>query len=232
MAVALAADILARVRTITMDSGGVFWGLYEAQQWLNEGLDLLVTLKPDENTLPAVMDVVAGALQSIPATAKALVRVTRNIGGPAIYLADRADLEAYEPMWMDATGEWVRHFMFDEKHPRKFWIYPQPSQVVGVTPQIEVMCSYPFDAVDIYLADNSANPTPTVTTVSVSNPTAMVDYVLGRQYQQQNEAGAQQRAANHFQSFFTLMGLANEAKMYANPNRPVAPSVADAKGYK
>lgn len=229
---ALAADILARVRTITTDAGGVFWGFYEAQQWLNEGLDLLVTLKPDENTLPAVMDVVSGALQVIPATAKAFIRAVRNVEGPAIYHADRADLEAYEPMWMDAEGEWVRHAMFDEKHPRNFWIYPQPYSTFGATPKIEIICSYPFAAVDIYLANNALNPSPAVTTISVSNPTAMVDYVLGRQYQQQNEAGAQQRAANHLQSFFTLMGMANEARMYANPNRPVAPSVADAKGYK
>lgn len=232
MSTVMAADILARVRTITMDAGGVFWGFYEAQQWLNEGLDLLVSLKPDENTIPAVMDVVSGALQAIPATAKALIRVSRNVVGPAIYPADRADLEAYDPMWMDAEGEWVRHFMFDEKHQRNFWIYPQPYPTFGSTPKIEVICSYPFAPVDIYLADNSMNPSPAVTTVSMSNPTALVDYVLGRQYQQQNEAGAQQRAANHLQSFFTLMGMANEAKMYANPNRPVSPNVADAKGYK
>lgn len=225
----LAADVLARVRTITMDSGGVFWGFYEAQGWLNEGRNLVATLKPDENPQKAALSLVDGSLQSIPATALAFIRAVRNVGGPAIYPADRADLEAYAPLWMDATGPWVRHVMWDEKQPRNFWIYPQPT---ATSPSIEIVCSYPFTAIDVYLSDNTANPTPAHTTIDVSNDAAMVDYVLGRQYQQQNEAGAQQRAANHFQSFFTLLGLVNEAKMYANPNRPVAPSVADAKGYK
>ncbi|NCC84836.1 MAG: hypothetical protein EOM03_12030 [Clostridia bacterium] len=225
----LAADILSRVRTISMDTDGVFWGLYQAQGWLNEGLDLLVALKPDENTRTAIVDVTAGAMQSIPDTAKLFVRAHRNVGGPAVYVADKQDIEAYSPIWMDATGEWVRHFMFDEKHPRKFWIYPQPT---GTAPQLEIACSYAFTPVDIYLADGTENPAPTQTTVDVSVPAALVDYVLGRQYQQQNEAGAQQRAMNHLQSFFTLFGLITEAKLYANPNRPVTPNVAEAKGAK
>lgn len=229
MADVLAADVLARVRSITMDAGGVFWGLYEAQRWLNEGRNLVATLKPDENPQKVALAIVSGSLQAIPAAALAFIRAVRNVGGPAIYPADRADLEAYDPMWLDASGRWVRHAMFDEKHPRNFWIYPQPT---GVAPSIEIICSYPFAAVDIYLPDDTENPDPTHTTIDVSNDAAMVDYVLARQYQTQNEAGAQQRAASHFQSFFTLMGMVNEAKMYANPNRPVAPNVADAKGYK
>lgn len=228
----LAADILARVRTITMDAGGVFWGFYEAQTWLNEGLDLLVSMKPDENTSLSNQNVVAGARQSIPEGAKAFIRATRNVGGPAVYLADKHDLEAYDPLWMDATGQWVRHFMFDEKHPRNFWIYPQPTPVVGQTSQIEVACSYAFPAIDVYLPGGTLNTSPTVTSFTVSNPAAMVDYVLGRQYQQQNEAEAQQRAVNHFQNFFTLFKLTNEARLFAHPARPATPNAADAKGAK
>lgn len=228
----LAADILARVRTITMDAEGVFWGFYEAQRWLNEGLDLLVSLKPDENTRESVTTIVPGAVQSIPDDAKSFIRASRNVGGPAIYLADKSDIEAYDPLWMDAEGDWVRHFMFDEKTPRQFWIYPQPFVLPTVTRKIEIVCSYEFTPVDIYLADDTLNPAPAQTTISVSNPAAMVDYVLGRQYQQQNEAGAQQRAASHLQSFFTLFKLTNEARLYANPNRPVSPNAAEAKGAK
>ena len=225
----MAADVLTRVRTITMDTGGVFWGPFEAQQWLNEGRDLVATLKPDENPQKSSMELVSGAMQSIPSAALAFIRAVRNVGGPAIYPADRADLEAYAPLWMDTEGQWVRHVMWDEKQPRNFWIYPQPP---APRTDIEIVCSYPFTAVDIYFPGGAPNPTPTHTTVDVSNDAAMVDYVLARQYQQQNEAGAQQRAASHFQSFFTLLGMINEAKLYANPSRPVAPNIADAKGSK
>lgn len=223
----LASDVLARVRAITMDTGGVFWGNYMAQTWLNEGRKLYVTMKPDDGAAVVDMPVSAGSMQTIPANAIAFIKAIRNVGGPAVTVADMADIEAVAPMWMDATGPWVKHFMFDDKLLRNFWIYPQPTTR---QPRLQVACSFEPTPCDIYLPTNQVNPAAKHTTVDVPLDAALVDYILARQYQQQGEGEAQQRAANHMTVFYKLLGLNKEAETYVNPNRPTVPSVASSRG--
>lgn len=224
---ALAADVLARVRTITMDAGGVFWGNFAAQGWLNEGRKLYVTMKPDDGADVTEVPIVPGAMQTIPDNAIAFIKAIRNVGGPAVRVADMQDIEAASPSWMDATGQWVKHFMFDDKLLRHFWIYPQPTVK---NPRLQIACSFDPVPCDIYLPNNSPNPAATHVTVDVPNDAALVDYILARQYQQQGEGEAQQRAANHMTVFYKLLGLTKEAELYVNPNRPMVPSVANSAG--
>ena len=224
---ASAVDVLARVKAITMDLGGTFWGNFTSQGWLNEGRKLIVTLKPDDGASLAEVAVVPGALQSIPVNAIAFIKVIRNMGGPAVRVADMADIEAVDPMWMDTQAQWVRHFFFDDKLLRNFWIWPNPTVRL---PRLQIACSFEPVPCDVYLPTNLPNTEVTHATVDVPNDAALVDYILARQYQQQGEGEAQQRAANHMTSFYKLLGLAKEAEVYTNPNRPQAPSVASSVG--
>lgn len=224
---ALAADVLARVRAITMDAGGTFWGNYVTQTWLNEGRKLYVTMKPDDGAAVTEVAVQAGAMQTIPDNALAFIKAIRNVGGPAVRVADISDIEAYAPTWMDATGPWVKHFMFDDKLLRNFWIYPNPTTR---NPRLQIACSFEPIPCDIYLPSNQINSAAKHTTVDVPNDAALVDYILARQYQQQGEGEAQQRAANHMTVFYKLLGLTKEAELYVNPNRPMVPSVASSAG--
>lgn len=224
---ALAIDVLARVRAITMDAGGTFWGNYATQAWLNEGRKLYVTVKPDDGAAMIDHPLVPGAVQTIPDNAMAFIKAIRNVGGPAVRVADISDIGAVDAMWMDATGPWVKHFMFDDKLLRNFWIYPNPTVK---TPRLQIVCSFEPVPCDVYLPSNQLNTAATHTTVDVPNDAALVDYILARQYQQQGEGEAQQRAANHMTVFYKLLGLTKEAEVYVNPNRPMVPSVASSTG--
>lgn len=220
---ATAVSVLDRVRTITMDAGGVFWGFAQAQAWLNEARRMYVLLKPDASVAVPTVAITPGALQILPAGALAFLKVLRNVGGPVVTLADVLDLGNADPLWMDATGEWVRHFMFDDKNPKAFWIYPNPTVR---NPTLQIMCSVEPVPCDVYTDLGVLTTSPAHPLVDVDNDAALVDYVLARNYQQQNVGESQLRAATHMKNFFNLLGMTHEASTYTNPNAPQMPNVA------
>ena len=220
---ATAVSVLDRVRTITMDAGGVFWGFVQAQAWLNEARRMYIMLKPDAGSVITNVAIIPGALQTLPAGSLAFIKAIRNVNGPAVTLADVLDIGNADPLWMDQLGLWVHHFMFDDKNPKAFWIYPNPT---APNPRLQIMCSMEPTPCDVYLDTGLVNPNPTHPLVDVDNDAALVDYVLARNYQQQNVGESQMRAATHMKNVFNLLGMTHEAATYTNPNAPQVPNVA------
>ena len=142
MATVLASNIIGRARTIFQDDTAVRWPDAECLGWLNDGQREIVISRPEANVVNAMMTMVAGTKQTIPAIGVQLIDVIRNMTGVGnatpggvVRLIDREVLDSTIPTWHSdlaaASGE-VKHYVFDGRDPKTFYVYPQSSGVTGV----------------------------------------------------------------------------------------------------
>lgn len=132
---ATAGELTSEAATTLFDETGVRWTETELIGYLNDAQKLVCLLKPIAYTLNVPVQLVPGPLQSIPAGGTILVDVLYNLGaggatpGRGITQIARKLMESYRPSWRSdpAAGE-VKHFVFDERDPTHFEVYPsQPS---------------------------------------------------------------------------------------------------------
>lgn len=206
-----ARDVMKRASTILQDEDAVRWPAPELHGYLNDGLREIVAIKPNALAKTVNLSLVAGTLQSLPATFTVLSRVVRNMktqttGGNAIRpLAKREIMDSHLPGWQDQTvmpfAKEVVHVIHDLADPRSYYVVPGNDgtglieAVVGGMPAVNAPPATPAAAL---VLDNYTNP--------VDMPdiyqNALVDYVLYRSYSKDGRvAGAAQRAQAHFELF-------------------------------
>lgn len=181
------------------------------QQWDNAvlvpyiNLFLLETMNLKPEAYPTVQNIslVAGAVQSIPATAISLIDIVCNMGtagttrGAAIDAITKEALDALIPGWMSYTAATdVEHYVRDDRNPRRFYVFPPqpvtPTKVEAIlhippTPITEEDGTFPFD--------NSYIP-------------AAIDYVIYRALVEETTIpNAQAKAAVFYQKFLQDLGL-------------------------
>lgn len=111
------------------DPEGVTWTEAQLISALNQALRTLTLLRPECTAKEAVIDLVNGARQKIPADGFRLIRVIRNVRasgemGQVIRLVKKEDLDSASHSWMSAAGTHVKEYMFDRRIPKQFFIYP------------------------------------------------------------------------------------------------------------
>lgn len=130
------STIAADVAELLLDEDYDRWDTDFHLESANEAERQATILKPDVYVTTRAFVLVEGTRQSIPSDGVQLINITRNMGaagateGSAITLVAKADMDAMRPDWHSSTYEsaTVEHFMFDERDPLKFWVYPaQPS---------------------------------------------------------------------------------------------------------
>ena len=139
---------------------------------------------------------VGKALQSVSFDdARALVNVVRVKNGNAVWVCDKATLDAYDPNWMTATPAPAIHWMPHGDDPRRFFIYPPaPSgQVLEV-----VYVRIPPE----YAANDDTGLPETITE-------AVADYIVGMAEARDDEFVVAQRSAQFIQQFAARLGASN-----------------------
>jgi len=120
-----ASRIINQARVLLLDPDKVRWPDAELLGWLNGGQLQIVDVRPDLKYVLVDHALVAGAEQTIPATGLRLIDVKRNVGGRAIRLIERAQLNEFDPDWYTAEPEeWIKHYLYDPQTPRTFEVYP------------------------------------------------------------------------------------------------------------
>lgn len=139
-------SILSKVKTLVQDVTGVRYPDAELIGWLNDAQLELAAIRPDSCSRLAPVPLVAGTLQAIPSDGSMLLKLTRNLGaggatpGRAIRRVPMDLLDGQVPDWHSSTaGAVTQHFVFDERIPRQFYVYP-PS--LGTT-QVEMLYASP-----------------------------------------------------------------------------------------
>lgn len=220
------ANILLRVKDTLQDTTSVRWTEAELLRYINDAQREIVNLRPDASATTTNIALVVGTAQTIPTAGLRLIKVVRNMsaagesatGKRAIRIVDREILDSQEPNWHDPTVSGdaahtttVKHYVFDEDDPRRFYVYPGAS---STSTFVEIVYSIsPTDLANtsatIYVDDIYAN--------------AIIDFVLYRAYMKDAEfAGNAQRAQNHFQLFMSSVGAGFQAHTMVSPNMDAA----------
>jgi len=209
-----ANDVFTRVSDIMQDQTNVRWTLDELLRYLNDGRREVAIARPDLYASTANVALASGTKQALPADGMRLIDVTRNmpndIPGKAIRITEREILDAQRPDWHTETpAALVKHFMYDERNPRSFYVYPP------VTAGHKVEVTYGQTPTDIVIGNISTTQLAQEDIYSG----ALVDYVCYRAFSKDSEyAGNAQRAAVHYTQFQNALGLGGKASVMTSPN--------------
>ena len=200
----------------------------EQLEYLSDGQREIAMIRPSATATHSNVQLVAGTEQSIPTDGLRLISINRNMSAPTttttevdgetittttpgtgLETVSKVNLDVInseEPSWHDpavtgraAHGTIVKHYIFDDRDPRKFYVYPG----VSGTAYVEVVYS-----------KNPTNLTSTSDTIQVDDMfvNALINFVLYRSYLKEGEFAANfQRAGSHYQLFTQALGLTAQA---------------------
>jgi len=212
MSIITAQNCMDKAEIILQDITNDRFSEDELLGWFNDGEREVVALKPDAYIKELAVKLVEGVLQTIPTTAISLISLSHNMGtdgavpGNIINLIDRKILDAQRKAWAtDTASAVVRFYMFDDRKPRNFLVYPQqPASNQGY-----VMESYVDTPADIaktgtmLLADIYANP--------------IVHYMVAKALAK--EPGYSAVSTAHMAIFNAELGVKEKAETVNDPNR-------------
>ncbi len=209
-----AQDVLTRAGDIVQDQTNVRWPIAELLRYLNDGRREVAIARPDLYATIATVALAAGTKQEIPADGSRLLDVVRNINGDdspgkATRIVEREVLDAQRPDWHTEASAVTKHFMFDERYPRIFYVYPPAAAAA------KLELAYSRTPTEIL----EANIASTQLTEEDIYTGALVDYVCYRAFSKDAEyAGNLQRAQAHYQQFANALGLGIRAATVTSPN--------------
>lgn len=198
----LASAIITSVRRFLLDpSPGDTWLDADLLAMLNRAERVVVNVKRDAYPVRANLTLVAGSVQTLPATGLSLMQVYKNVvSGRRInqVVAELQDVAAR--YWPAATQEVdVQHWTSDERNPTQFEVVP-PNNGTG---QIDIL----YGAV----------PTPIASTASNINlkdhhEQVLIDIVLSFAYGESSTRGDVTKQAFHWQRWGQALGLTDASQ--------------------
>lgn len=204
MATLTVESILNRANTLLNDKVWVRWPKQELLDYYNDAVRGIVLVRPDAYTKNTDFACVAGAKQALPADALRLIEVVRNVGGSVIRYVPRKVLDESYPDWhMDANANSVSAYIYDERNPKAFYLYPGPAAghlvevIYSVAPQSKTLSDVDVGEVadldDIYI-----------------NP--IIDFILYRAFSKDSEYSTNSnRSVSHYQAFSEQLGIKTQA---------------------
>jgi hypothetical protein len=209
----LASAIINKAKVLLQDTTNVRWTDLELLGWLNDGQREVVILRPDSTSKIAVLALVTGTRQTIPADGSSILRVVRNMNGGSAGRAIRHVpmelLDSSLPDWhTTATNAVVQHAVTDIRMPKTFYVYPQATVAVN---SVEIL--YSAFPTDVSAVSN---------TISVDDifATPLIDYVCFRAYlKDQDLAGNSERAAGHRSLFMETMSGKSQSDAIVNASK-------------
>lgn len=209
----LASEITTRASTLLHDLTGVRWDKTDnLLLWLNDGQKQVAIHRPDASVFNGPMQLTSGnTKQSLPTAGIRLISVTRNMGsgstpGRPVTLVDRDILDAQLPDWHSAeAAAAIKHYVFDIKDPRTFYVYPRPSSAIYVEMSYSI------------LPTECAALTSTIGILAIYS-NALLDYIMYRALSADTEYADQPRANQHYNTFLQSLGLKLQVDRAIDPN--------------
>lgn len=217
MAVLTAQNLIDRVNDTLQDTNNVRWPAAELLRYLNDAQREIVLLKPEASVTTQAVQLTANETkQTLPASGVRLLDVTRNMGatgaapGTSVRLIAREVLDTQLPTWHSDSGQTaVKHFMFDPRNPKVFYVWPR----VHASTQVWVELVFSSSPTDVAAVGNTI-------TLDDIYANAIIDFMLYRAYSKDAEyASNAQYAKQHYESFLMSLGLKTKVDDSANPNQ-------------
>lgn len=188
----IAKDVISRVRTILKDSTSFErWSENELFAWLQDAVDEIGNVKPDETTELLTIELDNNNRQRLPQTIRQLVRLERNVDGLRINKADRYALTSCENLYhpLNESSE-IYDYWQDSASSREYWVYPKPRSGVRIEGYFSLYQP------EINNLDDQLRIQP-------AYRMALVDYVLYRAYSKDAEYADNARLASMYAEAFT-----------------------------
>ena len=200
--------VVERAQVILQDTLKVRWSEAELLWWFNDARRELAVFVPSEFAKRVNLTLVAGTLQSLPASCYQLHRLNANlldtaprVAGKAVTVVEQRILDAMNPNWADGIAypftKEVLHYTYDPAEPLAFYVFPGNNGAGLVDATISELPNDVTDlSTDIGVRDIYAN--------------ALVDYLLYRAYSKDTDEPANaQRAGAHYAAFSAAIGIKN-----------------------
>lgn len=207
-----AVELISRAGEILQDEEHIRWTVPELLRWVNDGAREIILRRPAARSITRPLPLAAGTKQEIPASGVQLLDVVRNLGangstpGRVIRRIDRQLLDDQMPDWhMAKKSAKIKHYTFDERAPKVFYVYPPAADGVHVEalyselPPVITDASETLDMGAEYL-------------------NALLSYMAYRAFSKDSEFANGTVAALHFEAFVNAVGSGNEAASYNSPN--------------
>lgn len=223
-----AKSIVQRATDISQDKTSVRWPADEWVRWLNDGQREIALYRPDAFSTFAPIALVAGTRQALPATAVKLIDIPNNTNGGkgVVRQIERRQLDEQVPGWHSLAGSTdIKHFTYDPRDPRAFYVYP-PAQVGASVNAVYAV--YPTDIVEP-VAGSDFNAVVGNINVADIFGNALLDFMLYRAYLKDSDyAGNGARAQAHYAAFANALGIEVKATVTIAPNAvtPGGPAAA------
>lgn len=197
-------DLVDRVLTALNDPDADSWSAPELIQYLNEAIDALVMIVPEQYSVIETLQLVTGPKQTLPTGGVRFIRVNRaintddSLGDSAREVSLRA-LEQHYPNWHNAPGGLVSEWASDPAEPTTFWV--NPPQAPGAPAKAEVEYVKRPEYVDV----GETLPTDPM------YDAAIIEFILYRAFSKDADyAGQDGRAQGHYTKFKELAGGNNQ----------------------
>jgi len=213
-----AQSILAQVARDLNDETSIRWTTGDLVAYFNDGQRDILTHRPDARNIAADLALVAGSKQALPTGGEKLIDVLHNAAGSkrAVTKVDRKLLDSQVRGWRGLTGAAeILHFMYDEREPKAFEVYPPAA--VGASVAIEY-AAVPSDI---------ATPAPGTTTAAITGNLSLSDlfanairnYVFFRAYSKNTEYTANPNLAVAFYGAYANdLGIEAKGTAAVSPN--------------
>lgn len=214
-----AEELVIKAARALQDSEYVRWSKEELLEWVSEA-QIAIARTPGTYTKVEFVKLKEGTRQSLPSDGWALCEVIRNVdedGTPLtpVKLVTRALLDAAVPTWHMRAGRLlVENYVYDERTPTDFFVYP-PSDGEG---HVEIA----YMAIPKQITDGEQEMELDDTFMP-----AILNYVLYRATSKEADfAPGLQSATAFFQSYMQELSAAMRIRSAGSPNvMAAAPSL-------
>lgn len=208
----LAKSVIDAVDDLLQDEDGTRWPRTQRLRWLNEGQLAIVSVRPDAKAAMLDVTLVAGVMQTIPATAIRLLDVPRNKNGRGITLVSREVMTDLNTHWYTAaSSKVIKHFAHDPRIPKEFDVFPQAAVGAVVQARCSIVptdCATENSNMDL---DDTYKP-------------ALVNWICHRAFARDAEAPASQMRSQGFFDAFRLLLTGKTVSDQANTPAEAQPN--------
>lgn len=191
------SSIISVASLVLQDPSNTRWTVAEHIEYINAGVKLLVSERPDSSAKKTAFTPSAGARQAMPSDAVSLIDIIGNNGGVqrSITKINIDDLSAISRDWQSGSKSSVsRHFMYDLRDPYNFYLYPPSDGTGGIDLLYSVFPADVTSGVDILA-------------LPLLWKNALINYDLARCFAKDAEYGGNaQAAAAYMGAFSTEIG--------------------------
>lgn len=206
------SDVIQRCGYLLQDEEHVRWTQAELISWINEAVIATINLRPAAGVRDAVLSLQRGARQVLESSVAQLVDVSHSMAPDgvtptrAVSRTDRSALDLLAPTWMAKTpGSEVRQFMYDDRNPNVFYVYPPVVDGAKVRAALAAIPD-PVETADEIMP------------LRIEYADAIVNYVCYRAMAKDAEIANGQIAAAFYSAFQGALGAEANGAATTSPN--------------